>query len=190
MELKKTFVVFLAYIAFVFVLMLTTSYAWYSFSNGSTTFEAVTGDRDRDIVVMYDSGSHINTTTAIPINSSDSSVFPSDADRTTFTVEVTNFANNDQTVVAIKLQNITIDTALKSTYFKYSLLYNGSEVANGNFSNVSSGNELVLKDNLTITKSSINNFELRLWIEDNGGDQSSMQNKTFEGTVAVTVMSR
>lgn len=190
MELKKTFVVFLAYIAFVFVLMLTTSYAWYSFSNGSTTFEAVTGDRDRDIVVMYDSGSHINTTTAIPINSSDSSVFPSDADRTTFIVEVTNFANNDQTVVAIKLQNITIDTALKSTYFKYSLLYNGSEVANGNFSNVSSGNELVLKDNLTITKSSINNFELRLWIEDNGGDQSSMQNKTFEGTVAVTVMSR
>lgn len=196
MELKKTFIVFFAYIVVIFGLMLTTSYAWYSFANGSTTFDAVTGNRDRDIVVTFDSSSNISTTTAIPINSSDSSVFPLYADKNTFTVDVTNFANNGKAAIEVKIQDISFTDAdgnatdaLKDANFKYSFLYNNSEIASGNFEGFT-GNELILENNLSITKDSINNFELRLWIEDNGGDQSNMENKTFTGTIAVTVISR
>ena len=98
--------------------------------------------------------------------------------------------------IEVKIQDISFadadgnaTDALKDANFKYSFLYNNSEIASGNFEGFT-GNELILEDNLSITKDSVNNFELRLWVEDNGGDQSNMENKTFTGTIAVTVISR
>ena len=52
-------------IASTFTLMLTTSYAWYSFENASTTFNAVTNSDN--VTVSYQSGEYINTTNAVPI---------------------------------------------------------------------------------------------------------------------------
>ena len=49
----------------MFALMLASSYAWYSFTKGSTTFDVVTNNED--INVTYTTGMYIDTKTAVPI---------------------------------------------------------------------------------------------------------------------------
>ena len=65
MRLKKLLLVMLIIIVFMFSLMLTTSYAWYSFERGSTIFDAET--EVEDIFVSYQDGEYINTDIAVPV---------------------------------------------------------------------------------------------------------------------------
>ena len=69
MDLKKMLGIFLIIIVVVFALMLTTSYAWYSYEKSSTKFDVVTADQDVDII--FQSGDYISTDVAIPIKDSD-----------------------------------------------------------------------------------------------------------------------
>ena len=66
MKFKKTLFVILVFIICMFAIMLSSSYAWYSFTNGSTTFDVVTNNND--IEVIYHTGMYINTTSALPIS--------------------------------------------------------------------------------------------------------------------------
>lgn len=182
MSLKRILGIFSVYSIVIFVVVLVGSYAWYSFEKGSTTFDAVTGNKD--IIVSYNSGKYINTSSAIPVNSS------AEAEKNNFTVNVRDeLAGKYDILVDVSLVDIEIDNELKNSNFKYSLLKDGVEIANGNFSNVSSS-VLVLAKNVEINSYYSNSFELRIWIQNNGGDQSSMSGKTFKGTVSVGARSR
>lgn len=182
MSLKRILGIFSVYSVVVFIVVLVGSYAWYSFENGSTTFDAVTGNKD--IIVSYNSGRYINTSNAIPVDSS------ADAEKNNFSVNVRDeVAGKYDILVDVSLVDMEIDTALKNINFKYSLLKDGLEIANGNFLNVS-GSTLVLAKNVEINSYYNNSFELRIWIQNNGGDQSSMSGKTFKGTVSVGARSR
>ena len=54
MDFKKTLLVILTFVTCMFALMLVSSYAWYSYTNGSTTFDVVTNNED--INVTYQTG--------------------------------------------------------------------------------------------------------------------------------------
>ena len=65
MSFKKFLGIISIVIVLVFSMMLTTSYAWYSFETASTTFNGVTNNDD--IKVSFQKGEYINTSTAIPV---------------------------------------------------------------------------------------------------------------------------
>ena len=67
----------------VFGLMLATSYAWYSYENGSTKFDVVTADDDVDII--YQRGEYINTESAIPVKKEEVDLY---SDKYDFVVKV------------------------------------------------------------------------------------------------------
>ena len=69
MKYKKLLFTILVIILVMLTLMLATSYAWYSFSAGSTTFNAVTSDKDVD--VRFIKGEYINNTLAVPISNNE-----------------------------------------------------------------------------------------------------------------------
>ena len=66
MSFKKLLGIISIVIVVMFALMLTTSYAWYSFEAGSTTFNAVTSN-DPPVIAAVPQPN--NTRTAVPINS-------------------------------------------------------------------------------------------------------------------------
>ena len=65
LSLKKLLGIILAIIIVVFSMMLSTSYAWYTFENASTTFEGKTNNDE--ILVGYGTNEFISTSTAVPI---------------------------------------------------------------------------------------------------------------------------
>ena len=89
MDFKKTLVVILVFVVFMFVLLLTGSYAWYSFTNAGTSFDVVTNNDD--IKVIYHTGMYIDTTTALPISSSEVSDY---SEKNNFSVDI-----NDEKLV-------------------------------------------------------------------------------------------
>ena len=66
MKYKKLLFTILVIILVMLTLMLATSYAWYSFNTGSTTFNAVTNNSD--VSIDFVKGDYINNNAAIPIS--------------------------------------------------------------------------------------------------------------------------
>ena len=186
MSFKKYLGVIFVFVIVIFVLMLSSSYAWYSFTNGSTSFKTKT---DNDLIdVAYKSGKYINTSTGLPVNC-DEIDDSSDVGRSDFSVDVNGDAKKRDVVVGVSLIDISIDKELVDSNFKYELLYNGHIIAKGDFATFT-GDELNIDDNILLDGSSNNNFELRVYLLDNGENQNYMMNKTFRGTISVNVISR
>ena len=185
MSYKKLLGVILIVIGAMFALMLTTSYAWYSFEAGSTTFDAVTNNDD--ILVSFAHGPAINTEIAVPISSDDVDRY---SDKNNFTIKVKDNVEGNDIVVTISLIDITIDTALKVSDLKIDLYYQGSIVSSAS----TTGNYLTSTTrtlgNVTLDSDIDNNFELRVYLLDSGSDQSSLMNKNFQAKIQVDVVSR
>ena len=184
MDYKKTLGIISIFVIVMFVLMLSSSYAWYSFANGSTTFSAVTNNKD--IKVIYRNNAYISTLTAVPISSDE---VADKADKNMFSIEVNNDTIEEQILVSIGLVDVNIDSELKNNNFKYDLLYNGTSIASGNFSGVT-GDTFNILDSVALDNLSDNDFELRVYLLDDGTNQNSLMNKTFRGTISVNVISR
>ena len=164
-------------------MMLTTSYAWYSFETASTTFSGVT--TNDDIKVSFESGQYINTNTAIPISSSEVSEY---ADKNTFLVSVLENSKEFDIAVSIFLTDIVIDAALKNEHFKVELLYRNNLVKTITGDNITGDSIEIGSQNLS--SDIVNSFEVRVYILDDDSDQSKMMNKKFQAKVNVNVVSR
>lgn len=170
-------------IGVMFTLMLTTSYAWYSYEKGSTSFNAVTNNND--IVVSYQRGEYINTDIAVPIKVSDVDQY---SDKNNFNVRVKNNVIDNEMIVTVSLVDISISSQLQNPDFKIELYHQGIKVAdtNGEYLNDSSIQltDVVLDNNID------NIFEFRVYILDSGSDQSSMMGQVFQAKIQVDVVSR
>ncbi|MEE3343331.1 MAG: hypothetical protein VZS44_04490 [Bacilli bacterium] len=184
MDFKKTLLVILTFITCMFALMLASSYAWYSYTNGSTTFDVVTNNED--INVTYTTGMYIDTQTALPIAKEEIDDY---SEKNKFSIDLNSEDLIGKILVDISLVNIAIDDSLKNENFKYDLLYNGTSVNTGNFATLEE-NTIQLGTNISLDTISNNDFELRLYILDDGTDQNNLMNKTFQGTIAVNAISR
>ncbi len=186
MSYKKMLVIILIVILAMFSLMLTTSYAWYSYENGSTTFDAVTNSKDVEVTFLK--GEYINNTKAVPIKSSDVAQY---SDKHQFVVRTKNNTVDNEIEVQISLVDIAIDSSLRISDFKVELYHQGSKVSttSGNTIGVSGATTKVL-GSAVLDNQIDNNFEVRVYLLDNNGDQSSLMLKSFRAKIKVDVVSR
>ena len=186
MSFKKLLGIISVVVIVMFALMLTTSYAWYSFENASTTFDVVTNNDD--VIINYITGEYINTNIAVPIKSADIAKY---AEKNNFTIRAKNNQEDNDLLVTISLVDISIDGALQNANFIVKLYHQGTNVASYGGNTIgTSGTTTKKLATVTLDDDVDNNFELRVYILDNDGDQSSMMDKTFQAKIQVDVVSR
>lgn len=186
MKYKKLLFTILVIILVMLTLMLATSYAWYSFNTGSTTFNAVTNNSD--VSIDFFKGDYINNNAAIPISSSEVDEY---SDKYQFIVKTTNNPKDNDILLNVSLVDISIDNPLRVSDFKVELYYQGSLVSTvtGNQLMIS-GATTKLLSTVTLNNNIDNNFEVRVYLLDNGSDQSSLMNLNFSAKIQTEVVSK
>lgn len=183
MSYKKLLIIILIVIGAMFALMLTTSFAWYSYENASTSFDIST--HDDEVLVTYSESSEISTFAAVPLRLADVDEY---SDKTNFTVSVSENALDEEIIVSVSLVDITIDPSLQNSSFKIDLFHQGTIIASVGGDQITGTTKLL--GNTVLDNEVDNNFELRVYILDNNGDQSDMMDKTFQAKIKVDVVSR
>ena len=186
MSFKKMLGIITIMIVLVFSMMLSTSYAWYTFENASTTFEGVTNNDE--ILVGYGTNEYISTSIAVPILEEDIDKYSS---KNNFFVNVKESELDTELVVSVSLVDIMIDDALMTEEFKIDLYYQGELLKNISGADIEVKTVEVMELASTLIDNfTDNNFELRVYILDNGMDQSELMNKTFAAKIEVNIISR
>ena len=194
MKFKHMLFVLTVTTSIIFACMLGSSYAYYTLSNG-TTVTATTGEFDANVSVVFSESEYINLKTGVPINSTDVDKYAS-ASKFTLIPDATKLQGYD-VAVKIAISNITIDTELKISDFKYDLKCNDG----GSTTTIKSGTgadftstELEIgtlsTQNSTFNVSKTYNCALRLWLQETGSNQNALMNKSFSGLIKVNSVYR
>ena len=153
------------------------TYAYFSAQASTETQTIKTGT----MRITFTHGDILRAEDIWPIKESDIS---SKATELPFTI--TNVGTLPVTA-RISLENIVISSELKSADFKWSLYENDSEIASGNF--LSTGTTLDLVKNISIPATdpdTSRSYVLRVWIQETGLNQNTMQDKKLEAKVVVS----
>ena len=194
MKFKHMLFVLTITTSIIFACMLGSSYAYYTLSNG-TTVTATTGEFDANASVVFSESEYINLKTGVPINSTDVDKYAS-ASKFTLIPDATKLRGYD-VAVKIAISNITIDTALKISDFKYDLKCNdGSSTTTiksgtgADFTSTELEIGTLSTQNSTFNVSKTYNCALRLWLQETGSNQNALMNKSFSGLIKVNSVYR
>lgn len=194
MKFKHMLFVLTVTTSIIFACMLGISYAYYTLSNG-TTVTATTGEFDANVSVVFSESEYINLKTGVPINSTDVDKYAS-ASKFTLIPDATKLRGYD-VAVKIAISNITIDTALKISDFKYDLkCNNGSSTTTiksgtgADFTSTELEIGTLSTQNSTFNVSKTYNCALRLWLQETGSNQNALMNKSFSGLIKVNSVYR
>lgn len=194
MKFKHMLFVLTVTTSIIFACMLGSSYAYYTLSNG-TTVTATTGEFDANISVVFSESEYINLKTGVPINSTDVDKYASTS-KFTLIPDATKLRGYD-VAVKIAISNITIDTALKISVFKYDLKCNdGSSTTTiksgtgADFTSTELEIGTLSTQNSTFNVSKTYNCALRLWLQGTGNNQNALMNKSFSGLIKVNSVYR
>lgn len=194
MKFKHMLFVLTVTTSIIFACMLGSSYAYYTLSNG-TTVTATTGEFDANVSVVFSESEYINLKTRVPINSTDVDKYAS-ASKFTLIPDATKLQGYD-VAVKIAISNITIDTELKISDFKYDLKCNdGSSTTTiksgtgADFTSTELEIGTLSTQNSTFNVSKTYNCALRLWLQETGSNQNALMNKSFSGLIKVTSVYR
>lgn len=194
MKFKHMLFVLTITTSIIFACMLGSSYAYYTLSNG-TTVTATTGEFDANVSVVFSESEYINLKTGVPINSTDVDKYAS-ASKFTLIPDATKLRGYD-VAVKIAISNITIDTALKISVFKYDLKCNdGSSTTTiksgtgADFTSTELEIGTLSTQNSTFNVSKTYNCALRLWLQGTGNNQNALMNKSFSGLIKVNSVYR
>lgn len=194
MKFKHMLFVLTVTTSIIFACMLGSSYAYYTLSNG-TTVTATTGEFDANVSVVFSESEYINLKTGVPINSTDVDKYDS-ASKFTLIPDATKLQGYD-VAVKIAISNITIDTALKTSDFKYDLKCNdGSSTTTiksgtgADFTSTELEIGTLSTQNSTFNVSKTYNCALRLWLQETGSNQNALMNKSFSGLIKVNSVYR
>lgn len=189
MKFKHMLFVLTVTTSIIFACMLGSSYAYYTLSNG-TTVTATTGEFDANVSVVSSESEYINLKTGVPINSTDVDKYAS-ASKFTLIPDATKLRGYD-VAVKIAISNITIDTELKISDFKYDLKCNdGSSTTTiksgtgADFTSTELEIGTLSTQNSTFNVSKTYNCALRLWLQETGSNQNALMNKSFSGLIKV-----
>ena len=180
MEFKKLILILTIAISVIVISFMGVSYAWYSLSNSSTSFNTTTANTD--ITILYAQSEYVSVTTGIPISEAD---VPTKAGISRFTVNPGNNLSGYNVSISIDLTQIVIDPALKTNDFKIQLLENNVPIYNGTGANIS-GSDLTIKQLSNINVGSTYNYELRIWINETGVSQNELMGKSFSGKIKIS----
>ena len=194
MKFKHMLFVLTVTTSIIFACMLGSSYAYYTLSNG-TTVTATTGEFDANVSVVFSESEYINLKTGVPINSTDVDKYAS-ASKFTLIPDATKLQGYD-VAVKIAISNITIDTELKISDFKYDLKCNdGSSTTTiksgtgADFTSTELEIGTLSTQNSTFNVSKTYNCALRLWLQETGSNQKALMNKSFSGLIKVNSVYR
>lgn len=194
MKFKHMLFVLTITTSIIFACMLGSSYAYYTLSNG-TTVTATTGEFDANVSVVFSESEYINLKTGVPINSTDVDKYAS-ASKFTLIPDATKLRGYD-VAVKIAISNITIDTELKISDFKYDLKCNdGSSTTTiksgtgADFTSTELEIGTLSTQNSTFNVSKTYNCALRLWLQETGSNQNTLMNKSFSGLIKVNSVYR
>ena len=194
MKFKHMLFVLTVTTSIIFACMLGSSYAYYTLSNG-TTVTATTGEFDANVSVVFSESEYINLKTGVPINSTDVDKYASSS-KFTLIPDATKLQGYD-VAVKIAISNITIDTALKISDFKYDLKCNdGSSTTTiksgtgADFTSTELEIGTLSTQNSTFNVSKTYNCALRLWLQETGSNQNALMNKSFSGLIKVNSVYR
>lgn len=194
MKFKHMLFVLTVTTSIIFACMLGSSYAYYTLSNG-TTVTATTGEFDANISVVFSESEYIYLKTGVPINSTDVDKYASTS-KFTLIPDATKLRGYD-VAVKISISNITIDTALKISDFKYDLKCNdGSSTTTiksgtgADFTSTELEIGTLSTQNSTFNVSKTYNCALRLWLQETGSNQNALMNKSFSGLIKVNSVYR
>lgn len=194
MKFKHMLFVLTVTTSIIFACMLGSSYAYYTLSNG-TTVTATTGEFDANVSVVFSESEYINLKTGVPINSTDVDKYAS-ALKFTLIPDATKLQGYD-VAVKIAISNITIDTELKISDFKYDLKCNdGSSTTTiksgtgADFTSTELEIGTLSTQNSTFNVSKTYNCALRLWLQETGNNQNALMNKSFSGLIKVNSVYR
>ena len=194
MKFKHMLFVLTVTTSIIFACMLGSSYAYYTLSNG-TTVTATTGEFDANVSVVFSESEYINLKTGVTINSTDVDKYAS-ASKFTLIPDATKLRGYD-VAVKISISNITIDTALKISDFKYDLkCNNGSSTTTiksgtgADFTSTELEIGTLSTQNSTFNVSKTYNCALRLWLQETGSNQNALMNKSFSGLIKVNSVYR
>ncbi|MEI3251548.1 MAG: hypothetical protein V8R79_01885 [Candidatus Gastranaerophilaceae bacterium] len=194
MKFKHMLFVLTITTSIIFACMLGSSYAYYTLSNG-TTVTATTGEFDANVSVVFSESEYINLKTGVPINSTDVDKYAS-ASKFTLIPDATKLRGYD-VAVKIAISNITIDTELKISDFKYDLKCNdGSSTTTiksgtgADFTSTELEIGTLSTQNSTFNVSKTYNCALRLWLQETGNNQNALMNKSFSGLIKVNSVYR
>ena len=194
MKFKHMLFVLTVTTSIIFACMLGSSYAYYTLSNG-TTVTATTGEFDANVSVVFSESEYINSKTRVPINSTDVDKYAS-ASKFTLIPDATKLQGYD-VAVKIAISNITIDTELKISDFKYDLKCNdGSSTTTiksgtgADFTSTELEIGTLSTQNSTFNVSKTYNCALRLWLQETGNNQNALMNKSFSGLIKVNSVYR
>lgn len=157
------------------------SYGYYAYTSANTLFNVSTIKSLP--TVTYAQSSNLNETVGIPINEDN---YATDASKSQFTITYGSNLSGYDVAIKISLTNITIDSALKNSYFRYKLVRGSTVIASGNFSSV--GSSLVLKgaEKKSITTyPTVENYILYIYLADSGSEQNAMMGKKFSAKISV-----
>ena len=194
MKFKHMLFVLTVTTSIIFACMLGSSYAYYTLSKG-TTVTATTGEFDANVSVVFSESEYINLKTGVPINSTDVDKYAS-ASKFTLIPDATKLRGYD-VAVKIAISNITIDTELKISDFKYDLKCNdGSSTTTiksgtgADFTSTELEIGTLSTQNSTFNVSKTYNCALRLWLQETGSNQNALMNKSFSGLIKVNSVYR
>ena len=191
---KRLLIILSFAVTVLIVILLGTSYAWYTFDNAVTSFNNVQTFSDNiDTAVVFTNSSNIGTTVGIPILASD---VEERSEKTIFTVTPSTTLSGREVAFQISLIDLKIDSALTGvSSLKYSLLQTvdgtTTTIKSGNFSGVTA-DSLIL---VTTTVPSVNlgktySYEFRLWLEEDNSNQNALMGKKLEGYIKVNTAIR
>lgn len=184
MSFKKLLVVTSVIIFSMFGLMLATSYAWYSYEGGSTTFDGVT--KADDLLISYQNGEYINTSIAVPVSEEQIDMY---SEKNNFNIKVTGNDKKEEIKVSVKLIDVEIADELKDADFKIEMYYQGFQRASFSGTQITAGTDINF-GSVMLDNDISNQFEIRVYILDDGTDQNVMMNRIFKGKIEVEVISR
>ncbi len=157
------------------------SYGYYAYTSANTLFNVSTITSLPTIT--YAQSSTLSETVGIPI---DEDNYATEASKSQFTITYGSNLSGYNVAVKISLTNISIDSALKNSYFRYKLVLGSTVVASGNFSSV--GSSLVISSLTKKTISSyptVENYTLYIYLADSGAEQNTMMGKNFSAKISV-----
>lgn len=157
------------------------SYGYYAYTSANTSFTAKTITALP--TVTYAQSSNLNETVGVPIAEAN---YATEASKSQFTITYGSNLSDYDIAVKISLTSISIDGALKNSYFRYKLSRDDTIIASGNFSSV--GSSLILKDTEKKSISSyptVENYILYIYLVDSGGNQNSLMGKNFSAKISV-----
>ena len=187
---KRLLIILSFAVTVLIVILLGTSYAWYTFDNAVTSFNNVGTFSDNiEVAVVFTNDSNIGTTVGIPITTSE---IEEKSEKTSFTITPSTALAGRSVAIQILLADLKIDSALTSvSSLKYSLLQTvdgvTTTVKSGTFSGVTASS-LILLPSTSISDSDLGktySYEFRLWLEEDNSNQNALMGKKLDGYIKV-----